>query len=67
MTDWLIDAARRPYNLDPELPEGLAMIGGRPQFPCRSCGQWTVWEGELKDFEPDYYANVCGGSPRCCP
>lgn len=67
MTDWLIDAARRPYNPEPELPEGLVMLGGRPQFACRSCGQWTEWEGDVADFEDGNPHNMCGGSPRCCP
>lgn len=67
MTDWLTEAARRPYNRDPELPEGLVMLGGRPQFPCRVCGAWTDWEGEVKDFVDGLAENVCGGSPWCCP
>ena len=67
MTDWLIEAARRPYNREPELPEGLTMLGGRPQFACRVCGAWTDWEGEPEDFNEDDPMLLCGGSPRCCP
>lgn len=67
MTDWLIDAARRPYNRDPELPEGLIMLAGKVQFACRVCGEWTEWPANIEDFDIDTPENVCGGSPRCCP
>lgn len=49
------------------LPEGLTYRDGAPQFQCGVCEAWTVWEGDLQSFENGHYANVCGGSPRCCP
>lgn len=49
-------------------PEGLwDTADGTLMFACRSCGQDTAWEGEAQDFDINHYANVCGGSPRCCP
>ena len=49
------------------LPEGLSFIDGAVRFECRGCEAWTPWEGEIADFEEGHYANMCGGSPRCCP
>ena len=49
------------------LPEGLSYIDGEVKFECRVCEAWTIWEGEPHEFEIHHYANVCGGSPRCCP
>lgn len=48
-------------------PEGLEYREGRAKFSCRVCDAWTDWDGEPGDFEDGHYANVCGGSPRCCP
>jgi len=49
------------------LPEGLSMIDGTISFECRSCERWTEWPAAISEFELGHYANVCGGSPRCCP
>lgn len=49
------------------LPEGLSFSNGAVRFECRGCEQWAPWEGDIADFEIDHYANMCGGSPRCCP
>ncbi len=50
-----------------ELPDGLFYMDGCASFECRVCGAWTPWEGEIDEFDFEDYANVCGGSPRCCP
>lgn len=47
--------------------QGLELRDGRPHFKCRVCEAWTEWEGEIDEFDPLNHANVCGGSPRCCP
>lgn len=49
------------------LPDGLTYRDGCIQFECNACEKWTEWHGEVTDFENGHYANVCGGSPRCCP
>jgi hypothetical protein len=52
---------------DDDLPDGLWECDGRLYFECRGCERDTEWEGDPSDFELGHYANVCGGSPRCCP
>lgn len=54
-------------DLVDQLPEGLWGKGQRLFFECRSCGKETEFEGEHDDFDVHSTANVCGGSPRCCP
>lgn len=49
------------------LPDGLFYIGGKIQFECNVCEKWTEWPADISEFEIGHYANVCGGSPRCCP
>lgn len=49
------------------LPDGLWERDGRYYFACLTCGEETEWEVEPEDFVFGYYANVCGGSPRCLP
>ena len=49
------------------LPEGLSFSDGAVRFECHGCEKWTPWEGGIADFEEGHYANMCGGSPRCCP
>jgi hypothetical protein len=67
MTDWLLEAARRPIAPPAELPDGLEMMDGRPHFQCRVCEKWTEWEVDPADFVAGVAENVCGGSPWCCP
>ena len=51
-----------------ELPYGLWHDSkGALTFECRACGRDTKWEARIDEFDINNYANVCGGSPRCCP
>jgi len=50
-----------------ELPDGLWEDNGILFFCCNVCDKATEWPEEPEDFEFGHYANVCGGSPRCCP
>lgn len=49
------------------LPDGLSFIDGAIRFECNVCETWTEWPADISDFELGHNANVCGGSPRCCP
>jgi len=61
-------AWKREQWEDEELPEGLERTNdGTLLFECLSCGRDTEWPAEVADFDINNSANLCGGSPRCCP
>lgn len=37
----------------------------RVQAKCRSCGEYTDMDYDIKDFRQD--THYCGGSEHCCP
>lgn len=37
----------------------------RVEAKCRSCGEYTDMDYDIKDFSPE--THYCGGSPHCCP
>ena len=49
------------------LPEGLSYTDGQIKYRCERCDELAEWCGEIEEFELGHYANLCGGSPRCCP
>lgn len=66
-----LDTSRQLVEPDKDdndgLPEGLRLSGNEVQFQCRSCERWVEWPSDVADFEIDNPANMCGGSPHCCP
>lgn len=52
---------------DDDLPAGLWRSNGRIMFACRVCDESTEWPVGPEEFDINEHANMCGGSPRCCP
>lgn len=58
-----------PWQVEEVLqyPDGLEYHNGRPHTRCRVCDCLFEYEGEPAYFDLNDPANVCGGSPACCP
>jgi len=53
---------------DADLPDGLWRDAkGTLMYECRACGKSDEWPAEIADFDINNYANMCSGSPLCCP
>lgn len=66
--DKTLETALRAKGGGSELPEGLwRNADGALMYECESCWKMAEWPVEAEDFELGNPANVCGGSPRCCP
>lgn len=58
----------RKGAIDSVMPPGLWRTSdGTLKFECRGCGEPTEWPAEIAEFDINNHANMCGGSPRCCP